>query len=182
MNIFVTSPCPRACAESLDDRRVVKMILESAQMLSTSIHIHSNITHDDIYRKTHVNHPCTLWASKSSDNWRWLFLHMKYLCEEYTLRYNKIHRSSTLMEKLWLYHKMYLPRSSITPFVNCARSEALGLDFSCEPNVHFAYICYLIQKYRISKRVPTWTHRASPIWWQKASENKHAISLTTDQV
>ena len=38
MNIFATSPCPVKSAEILDDKRVIKMILESAQILYTNMY------------------------------------------------------------------------------------------------------------------------------------------------
>lgn len=38
MNIFATDPCPIKSAQFLDDKRVIKMILESAQMLCTALH------------------------------------------------------------------------------------------------------------------------------------------------
>lgn len=37
MNIFVVDEDPAICAEYLDDKRVVKMVLETAQMLSTAL-------------------------------------------------------------------------------------------------------------------------------------------------
>jgi len=59
MNIFVTSNCPKLSAQALDNKRVVKMVLETAQLLSTAIFINSTITYDNLYKPTHVKHPCT---------------------------------------------------------------------------------------------------------------------------
>ena len=63
MNIFVTSNCPILSAQALDNKRVVKMVLETAQVLSTAIFINSGITYDGIYKPTHLKHSCTIWAA-----------------------------------------------------------------------------------------------------------------------
>ena len=63
MNIFVTSNCPKLSAQALDNKRVVKMVLETAQLLSTAIFINSTITYDNLYKPTHVKHPCTIWTT-----------------------------------------------------------------------------------------------------------------------
>jgi hypothetical protein len=64
MNIFVTSTCPKISAQALDNKRVVKMVLETAQLLSTPIFINnSDIKYDNIYKPTHVKHLCTILGS-----------------------------------------------------------------------------------------------------------------------
>lgn len=60
-DIFVTDHCPRISAQALDNKRVVKMILETAQLLSTAIFINTNMAYDNIYKPTHLKHPCTIW-------------------------------------------------------------------------------------------------------------------------
>lgn len=86
MNIFVTSLCPIESARNLDDRRVVKMLLESAQLLSTSLG-------GNPYKITHRRHPCTLWVSDHTSHAVWLYRHFIALSEEYTYRFSKTHRS-----------------------------------------------------------------------------------------
>jgi len=60
VNIFITDISPLISAQSLDDKRVVKMVLESAQLLSSAIFINTGFIYSDIYRPTHLHHPCTL--------------------------------------------------------------------------------------------------------------------------
>ncbi len=162
MNIFVTSPCPITCAVELDDKRVVKMILESAQLLSTAIHLRSGVLYEDIYKPTHAKHPCTIWACQSLENWEWLYQHMEALCEEYTFRYDRVHKSSFLMERLWRYRKIPGFEGSLTPFANCTRSEILKVDFRSMSDVHNAYRLYMCAKY--SSNPTKWTKR-NPPWW-----------------
>lgn len=54
MNIFVTDPNPKIAASHLDDLRLGKMCVETAQMLSVWAK-----PFDGIYKPTHINHPCT---------------------------------------------------------------------------------------------------------------------------
>ena len=79
MNIFVTDPCPKISAQNLDNKRVVKMLLESAQLLSTAITLNGG---KGIYKPTHIHHPCTKWVAHSYQNWLWLFRHMCHLQDE----------------------------------------------------------------------------------------------------
>jgi hypothetical protein len=69
MNIFILDEIPEKCARYHCDAHVIKMILESAQMLSTTVRL-SGI--DRGYKITHQNHPCTLWTGESLSNWQWL--------------------------------------------------------------------------------------------------------------
>jgi hypothetical protein len=94
LNIFVTNKNPQLCAEFLDDKRVVKMCLESAQMLSTAINLNGG---NAPYKSTHINHPCNKWVRQSRSNYIWLCEHLIYLLKEYTKRYNKIHAITNLV-------------------------------------------------------------------------------------
>ena len=98
MNIFILSEDPVKAAKQQCDAHVVKMVLESAQMLSTTCRVldgeetkipsKSGKTmvkawvlpdpRDEIlYKAVHVNHPCTLWTMESKANYDWHFQHYK---------------------------------------------------------------------------------------------------------
>jgi len=113
---------PKIAAKMLDDVRVVKMITESAQMLSTAhrildgrkILVHTtsrNRTHwelpepfeSNLYKVAYRNHPCNIWIRETTDNYQWLFDHFVALAQEYTLRYGKKHKSSGLIRFLLRY-------------------------------------------------------------------------------
>jgi len=96
MNIFYVDSDPKKAAESLCDKHVVKMILETAQLLCTAISISNNV--ETPYKATHKNHPCAIWARESLANFFWLYTHGIALCKEYTARYNKIHKSESIIE------------------------------------------------------------------------------------
>jgi len=95
MNIFYLHRDPKKAARYQYNKHVVKMILESAQMLCTA---HHEIMGDDAdvpYKRAHVNHPSTIWARQSAENYTWLFDHMVELGKEYTRRYGKTHLTIT---------------------------------------------------------------------------------------
>ena len=94
MNIFVLDKDPEIAASMMCDKHVVKMILETAQMLCT---VAASKGHDVPYRPTHKSHPCTVWAGLSRSNWAWLLLHGHALCDEYTRRYGKTHKSLSVI-------------------------------------------------------------------------------------
>ena len=109
MNVFYLHTNPRTAARAMTSKHVVKMILESAQLLSTAhlvldgqmtvglsksgrrqkqfIHADSNI----LYKATHINHPSAIWCRESIENYEWLWQHFSELCTEYTRRYDRIH-------------------------------------------------------------------------------------------
>jgi hypothetical protein len=116
MNIFYLDHDVRKCAEMHNDKHVVKMILEYAQLLSTAHRILDGVLSTGIspsgrkktvyvladnrdtilYSATHVNHPSCVWVRQSDKNYDWLFSLFQALMDEYTYRYGKIHACSKL--------------------------------------------------------------------------------------
>lgn len=90
MNIFYLDTNPTQCAVFHCDKHVVKMILESAQLLSTAHHLCGD---GGPYKLTHKNHPSALWARESDEHYKWLYELMVNLGNEYTHRYGKIHKT-----------------------------------------------------------------------------------------
>jgi len=92
MNIFILSPDPFTAARFHYDVHVRKMIVESAQMLSTCQRLKHGYTGDEFYNSTHIHHPCTKWVMESNENYMWLVMMSKTLCEIYTSQTGKIHK------------------------------------------------------------------------------------------
>lgn len=97
MNIFYVDTDPRKAAEALVDKHVVKMILETAQLLSTAHRVldedHLEPARDEIlYKATHKNHPCAKWVRESVENYNWAYDHLIALLQEYSIRYDKVHK------------------------------------------------------------------------------------------
>ncbi len=141
MNIFYTDPCPKKCASYLDDKRVIKMALETAQLLSTAQHISgATVT----YKPTHINHPCSVWVRSSLSNYQWAYEHFLALLAEYTRRFGKVHACSRLIEEL---RTINLPDIGLTEHVNCTPYNLPVID---------SYRAVLKDKWAKDKREPTW--------------------------
>ncbi len=90
MNIFAVHEDPRLAALELPDKLIPKMIVESAQMLSTAHRVLDGDERADIlhlYKKAYENHPSTIWVRKDAMNYWWLWMHALTLCAEYKWRF-----------------------------------------------------------------------------------------------
>ena len=154
MNIFVVDDDPAIAAQSLCDKHVVKMCLETAQMLSS---VARSLGADDafLYRSTHANHPCTLWAGETADNFLWLAAHGLALCDEYTYRYGRSHKSQAVIQQA-LQHLSLLPVGTRTPFAQAMPDEYRQ---DCAVSAYRAY-------YHGDKAyMAAWKYRSAPAWW-----------------
>lgn len=102
MNIFFLNINPKICAMMHLDKHVIKMILETAQMLCAAWHVldPEYKIYKPVYKLAHKNHPCTKWTRFSKSNYLWLCELGKELCSEYTYRYGKIHKSEKIIYEL----------------------------------------------------------------------------------
>ncbi len=123
MNIFYLDNDPKSAARMQCDRHVVKMILESAQLLSTA---HRELDGDqwanarELYKSTHKNHPSAVWARSSVDNYNWLFRHFLALCDEYSYRYGKTHKSDEKFRSVLFFSPANISTlESFTPPPQC---------------------------------------------------------------
>ena len=163
MNIFVTSECPIKSAESLPNVLVNKMIIETAQMLSTA-----HIMLDGVqvaYKKTHHNHPCSVWVRATTANYEWAYIHFWALCEEYTRRGGKIHKTSELLPILRTPPFNIIPGPQ-TAFAICV-SDEIKLKYYMSAST--AYKAYLNEKFKewLARAKPVklnWTNRKMPAW------------------
>jgi hypothetical protein len=98
MNIFFLDWDVNKCAEYHCDKHVVKMILETAQLLCSAHHMTDQPTDQVPYKLAHKNHPCSIWTRSSLTNYLYLCELGLALCEEYTYRYEKRHKSQDVIE------------------------------------------------------------------------------------
>lgn len=122
MNIFVLSTDPEEAAQMACDQHVIKMILESTQLLATALRFHG--APDEVlprtasgtpYKSTHHNHPCSVWTRKTRANFLWLVEHVRALSEEYTIRFGKVHACSKWIDTM---HRgsAWIPDGELTEF------------------------------------------------------------------
>ena len=154
MNIFITHTNPSDCAKTLDDKRLNKMILETAQLLSTAANHYGVKT---TYKPTHRNHPCTNWTKESQSNYYWLYCYWQCLITEYYIRFNKFHKCDELAKELY-EAKDLLPKGKLTKWANCTTFKHLE-------DTYEAYKQYLCFKWDNDKRPAKWTNRETPIFY-----------------
>ena len=147
MNIFVTDRCPIQSARNLHDKHIVKMPLETCQMLAI---IYSDWYYGvgklyksdgTPYRTAHGafrNHPCTQWAAANQYNLAWLIRHGYALCHEYQARYNKVHTCFDVISQAeMIYHTSFpdeflsLASKKVTEFTR-AMPESIKFDTSID--------------------------------------------------
>lgn len=149
MNIFAINPDPGVSARMLADRHVVKMCLETAQIVSTIA--------GGPYRPTHSRHPSVLWAASSPEALSWTVRHGLALGEEYTHRYSRTHKSIAALEQAVELLGGFASLSTADP----AEYRYVGPDeHARDPS---PYVSYLRAKYGAWKRPPRWTNRAIPL-------------------
>lgn len=150
------------------NKHVVKMILESAQMLSTAHRIldgNSSYTtpyfHSFLYKSTHINHPSSIWTRSSSSNYKWLYSLFLELCNEYTFRYKKIHKSYTKLNDFLIYTPTNIPSCKFsTKFTS--PPQAMPDEFK-NPDPIVAYRNYYQSKqYKFKME---WSGRKIPEWF-----------------
>jgi len=153
MNIFFLDSDPEKAAHFHCDKHVVKMIVETAQMLSTA---HWMTGGEGPYRKTHANHPSAKWARASLANYRWLSQLGLELCYEYTRRYPRRHATQDKLE--WL--AVNVPNLPDLSFVD--PPQCMPDDVKCDDTVE-AYRAYY---HRHKAYMAKWRHCDEPSWWQ----------------
>ena len=188
MNIFVVDTNPVNAARDLCDKHVVKMILESAQMLSTAhrvldgnfyyregkngrkipSYVHPNpVLNERLLLATMMNHPCTRWAMETTDNYYWLFGHGLELCSEYTKRYNKIHGLQRLYDNFLFSLPMSIKYGKLTPF-----AQAMPDQYKCSDAVQAYRNYYLNEKSRFAK----WKNSQVPEWYLDMTANSAILA------
>ena len=161
MNIFAFDKCPMRSALWLDDIRKNKMILESAQMLSTAVRALCPDTTLEVYKTAYLNHPCSKWARQSRANFQWLLHHMSWL---YNHKSGE-HKSARLIPEFQKYvDDGDFPDEYLTPFANCARNLERGVDYSDIDDVHQAYRMYMNDRWKERNITLTWRWGEEPDW------------------
>ena len=119
MNIFYLSTDPTKAAKYMYNKHVVKMILESAQLLCTAHIISDGEAADVPYKATHKNHPSAIWARESVSNYIWLYDHMIALGNEYTRRYGKKHLTILKCSGVLCKAPANVTKTEFTPMPQC---------------------------------------------------------------
>ena len=181
MNIFYLSNNPQVASKEHIDKHVVKMILESAQLLCTSHRILDGTEYTEtkinkankkrtvkryrlsdsnlesiLYSATHINHPCAIWSRDSINNYMWLYNMFICLCDEYTYRYKKVHKCDSMFRDLLKTAPKSISNKSIsTP------AQAMPDQYKDQNPVVAYRKYYIAEKAKFAK----WTNRDVPSWF-----------------
>ena len=176
MNIFYLSTDPVQTAEWMVDRHVVKMILESAQLLSTAHRVLDgkeyigktatgrnvkrwilpDARENVLYSATHINHPSAVWCRQSVGNYTWLTDHMFALMHEYTHRYNKQHKCDGELS-----YMLQSPPFNLKEYDMTTMPSAMAEEYKISDDPLINYRNY----YKLGKsRMHKWTNRQPPEW------------------
>lgn len=168
MNIFFLDYNPLKAAQFLHDNHVNKMLLESAQMLSTAMaeseeyrdswHKFSGFLPEDVklYKPTHANHPCSVWLRKSWHNMAWLSHHAMALADEFQFRRHKAHACQPLV---FIINQL-IQKQSTNILLLTPPAQAMPEEYKHDDPV-IAYREYYAHE-KIDHALVSWTRRPVP--------------------
>jgi len=168
MNIFLLDNVPRICAKYHCDKHVVKMVLETAQILST---VARGRGYDVGYKPTHKNHPSVVWAGRSEATTVFTYQLGIELGLEYTHRYGKTHKSSLVIEEIGAAMKIdKVPCVALHSILGGGFHLAISKELQ---EVHGkttqypgqAVTAYRQYYFKEKYDICTWTNRPKPKWW-----------------
>ena len=174
MNIFILSWNFKECAEFHFDRHVVKMIIELAQILSTAHFLldeeTANSLRPNIYKSTHKNHPCCKWIIEHVNNYFFTLGLAFALCDEYTFRYEKIHKTQTVLMFLKENIPKYPPPSKeeillVGPHNVTQPALAMPENFKVKGDAIMSYMLYYHTEKK--KHIRSWKKRKPPEWFNE---------------
>jgi hypothetical protein len=182
MNIFVLDHDPVKAAQLECNAHIVKMVVESAQMLSTAHRmLDGSITerlsnsgkrkskywlHPDpvmesvLYKAVHMNHPCTRWTMATLANYQWHYKHFVALCEEYTYRYGRIHSTDQKLRDVLELYPRYIPHGDLTPFPLAMNSNPECIVAGDAVESYRRFYQTKQDRFRMA-----WTKRSKPDWF-----------------
>lgn len=187
MNIFILDESPIVAAQLQCNKHIVKMPLESAQMLSTAHRMvdgkettgisksgkrtvkkyvfTDRPIEDLLYKAVHFNHPCTKWTMETKENYNWHYEHWVALCKEYEYRYGKTHLSYTKLSGFLSTPPKNIPDGPLTQFP-LAMNEHPECMFKDDP-VRSYRAFYQTKQKRFKME---WKPRDTPEWFKRNTE------------
>ncbi len=187
MNLFILDKNPKRCARDHCDRHIVKMPLETAQMLVSAFWVWNSVTNlkemraaandgtflrqvfgdfprtktdgtPDPWGLSHCNHPCTIWVRTNYRNFLWALDLGEELALEYSRRYGRTHAVVPIFE--WI-RKQEIPAPKA--YRRTAFAQAMPDECKIPGDAVAAYRNY----YKLHKaRFAVWKYSPTPDWWK----------------
>jgi hypothetical protein len=123
------------------------------------------------YGLSHKNHPCSIWARECMENYVWLCDLGIELCEEYTYRYGKRHKSQDIIEWCMINLPNIEEKGELTPF-------RLAMPDECK-------VGDPVESYRkyynvFKKDFAKWKNRDVPKWFNPVDDSsEHHLTKNT---
>ena len=156
MNIFFLDEAPYKSAEYLCDKHIPKMILESAQMLSTAVQRYTGRI-EELYKPAYPNHPMTKWVGDCRDNFEWAMRNAHGIHEEYVSRYSKVHKSSNILNIIWNDNlKKEIPEGNFTTPPQCMPDEYKNKNYVTAYRKYYQGEKKYFAKWEKGRSVPKW--------------------------
>lgn len=181
--MFYLHDDPVVCAQWHCDSHVVKMIVEYAQLLSSTHRLLDGTQriearekdgktrrikvwdlpdsrNDVLYRASHTGHPSRVWSGETSENYLWLYSLFCALCDEYTYRYRKIHKCDSQLRGALsqLPKTIKISARTAVPLCMGAEPQCINLDDRIGSYRNF----YITKQKRMKLR---WRNREVPEWF-----------------
>jgi hypothetical protein len=180
MNVFVLDNDPIISAQQHCDKHVVKMIIESAQMLSTThrmldgkaerrpsvsgktmqqYYVLPDERENLLYKAVHKYHPCTVWTMETNENYSWHWKLFDALCDEYSYRYGKTHKTDELLREELLHTPKNISKGPMTKFPLAMKSNPECM-FDDPVKSYRAFYKTKQERFKMA-----WTKRETPSWF-----------------
>ena len=183
MNVFILSKDPIEAAQQQCDKHVPKMVVESGQMLSTAHRMldgeltrrpsksgktivrYWQLEKNDhlLYAAVHTGHPCTVWTMQTAANYFWHYEHFSALCDEYTYRYGKIHKTDLDLREALSSAPRNIPNNNTLTKFPLAMTSNPECMFNDPVKSYRAF--YQTKQYRFNMK---WSKRPKPEWFKYA--------------
>ena len=165
MSFIVINDNPTICAMALDDELLNRKIIEVAQTLSVVMKDNKSIPNlpDNLYTTTFASKANKDWLASSKYNFRWGWLYLKSLCDEYRYRFEETHKCEYIYLVAMNYEN-YFPNIDFTPFIKDFSQKTPNYNDLMETlNPFNAYKKYLTNEWKYGKNIK-WTGRDKPVF------------------
>jgi hypothetical protein len=163
LNIFYLHHNPKVAVKYMTNKHIVKMVLETAQILSTNFQYNWKKYRDPLlYKSTHPNHPSVVWARQSKANYKWTYDLFEALANEYTERYKRIHKSWFQLSDKLKKVPHYIPEGPFTE-----PPAVMPEEYICESSIESYKKYYINEKLKTKddiERFNEWDKLVEKYW------------------
>lgn len=151
MNVFLPYKSFDKCAEVLDDKRLVKQILECRQILNMIATKKSN----QEYKNPYLHHPVVAHYFNQEKH---IVDYALAMCREFHYRFNRWHSyHESFIQDMRMYDKPFLPIFAKGNKHDPSHIRETNFDKVCE-----LFKQRLVEKWDNNKQFPNWTKRPLP--------------------